>query len=134
MRLPGLLTQSFTRPETTNAGTDQRADPTGNAMTIEGMRSFGDRLDPALVVPAVAYLAHEDYPDSGEMYTVGAGHLARFFIARTNGYFNPALSREDVRDHFAENREETGYAAPRDPVEAGGWWDPRGAGAPPARS
>ncbi|KPI28648.1 hypothetical protein OV320_5109 [Actinobacteria bacterium OV320] len=89
-------------------------------MTVEGMRSFADRLDPALVVPAVAYLAHEDSPDSGEMYTVVAGHLARFFIARTNGYFNPALSMEDVRDHFAEIREETGYAVPRDPGEAGG--------------
>ncbi|MEV2231631.1 hypothetical protein AB0H69_24045 [Streptomyces phaeochromogenes] len=82
-------------------------------MTVERMTSFVDRLDPALVAPAVAYLAHEECPVSGEMYTVGAGHVARYFIGRTNGYFNPDLSMEDVRDHFAEIREESGYTVPR---------------------
>jgi hypothetical protein len=51
------------------------------------------------------------------MYTVGAGHVSRFFIGRTNGYFNPALSMEDVRANFAEIRDETGYTVPGDPGE-----------------
>ena len=111
--LTRMLTQSLTKPEATKAGAEQRADPTRNAMTVERMTSFVDRLDPALVAPAVAYLAHEECPVSGEMYTVGAGHVARYFIGRTNGYFNPDLSMEDVRDHFAEIREESGYTVPR---------------------
>ncbi|CAN5590962.1 hypothetical protein BH09ACT4_BH09ACT4_01650 [soil metagenome] len=60
------------------------------------MRPFLDRLDPALVAPMVAYLAHADCPVSGEIYTVGAGHVARFFIGRTRGYHHPELSVEDV--------------------------------------
>lgn len=87
------------------------------AMTVDRMRTFVDRLDPALVAPVVAYLAHEDCPVSGEMYTVGEGHVACFFIGRTRGYFNPTLSMEDVRDHFAAIRDETEYTVPRDPGE-----------------
>ncbi len=60
------------------------------------MRPFLDRLDPALVAPVVAYLAHADCPVSGEIYTVGGGQVSRFFIGRTTGYYNPALSVEDV--------------------------------------
>lgn len=115
--LTRMLTQSLTKPEAAKAGAAPTADATRNGMTVERMRSFVDRLDPALVAPAVAYLAHEDCPVSGEMYTVGAGHVARFFIGRTNGYFNPDLSMEDVRDHFAEIRDETGYTVPRNPGE-----------------
>ena len=44
------------------------------------MRPFLDRLDPALVAPVVAYLAHADCPVSGEIYTVGGGQVSRFFI------------------------------------------------------
>ena len=66
----------------------------------ELMRPFLDRLDPALVAPVVAFLAHADCPVSGEISTVGGGQVSRFFIRRTKGYYNPALSVEDVRTHF----------------------------------
>ena len=56
------------------------------------MRPFLDRLDPALVVPVVAYLAHTDCSVSGEIYTVGGGQVSRFFIDRTKGYYNPSLT------------------------------------------
>jgi len=122
--LTRMLTQSMTRtgeqgkvPEVQSERGSGRA---GQAMTVERMKSFVDKLDPALVAPAVAYLAHEDCPVSGEMYTVGAGHVSRFFVGRTDGYFNPALSMEDVRDHFDEIRDETGYTVPRDPGEETG--------------
>ncbi|MGI3200620.1 SDR family NAD(P)-dependent oxidoreductase [Streptomyces sp. GLT-R25] len=123
--LTRMLTQSLTktgatRTEATKISAERKADPTAQAMTVERMRSFVDRLDPALVAPVVAYLVHEDCPVSGEMYTVGAGHVSRFFIGRTNGYFNRALSMEDVRDHFAEIRDETGYTVPRDPADETG--------------
>jgi NAD(P)-dependent dehydrogenase (short-subunit alcohol dehydrogenase family) len=81
---------------------------------------MGDRvaaLDPELVSPVVAYLAHEDVPVSGEIYTVGGGRVARFFIGMTTGYYNPKLSPEDVRDNLAEIRDEHGYTVPSGPAE-----------------
>jgi hypothetical protein len=42
---------------------------------------------------------------SGEIYTVGGGQVSRFFIGRTRGYFNPALTLEDVCAHFDEIRD-----------------------------
>jgi NAD(P)-dependent dehydrogenase (short-subunit alcohol dehydrogenase family) len=75
------------------------------------------KLDPALVAPVVAFLAHPDCPVSGEIYTVGAGHVARFFIGRTQGFYSPALSVEDVRDHLNEIRDEVGYTVPGGPAD-----------------
>src|SRR6267154_1737745 len=83
----------------------------------EVMRPFVDRLDPGLVAPVVAFLAHSECPVSGEIFTVGAGHVARFFIGRTKGYFNPRLSMEDVRTHLDEIRDETDYTVPAGPAE-----------------
>jgi NAD(P)-dependent dehydrogenase (short-subunit alcohol dehydrogenase family) len=86
-------------------------------MTEELMGERVAALDPDLVSPVVAYLAHEDVPVSGEVYTVGGGRVGRFFIGMTRGYYNPKLSVEDVRDHFAEIRDEEGYTVPRGPAE-----------------
>ncbi len=80
-------------------------------------RQYLQKLDPALVAPVVAFLTHRDCPVSGEIYTVGAGNVARFFIGRTKGFYNPALSIEAVRDHFAEIRDDTDYTVPRGPAD-----------------
>jgi len=81
------------------------------------MAAITERLDPALVSPVVAFLAHESCPVNGEVYTAGAGGVARYFTARTRGWFHPQLSVEDVRDHLAEIRDETGYTVPTHPGE-----------------
>ena len=39
----------------------------------------------------------------------------RIFIGLTEGYYNPALTLEDVRDHFTEIRSEEGYIVPAGP-------------------
>ncbi len=67
----------------------QLDDPAAAAAPRKLMRPFLDRLDPALVAPVVAFLAHNDCPVSGEIFTVGAGHVSRFFIGRTKGYYAP---------------------------------------------
>ena len=54
---------------------------------------------------------------SGEIYTVGAGHVARFFIGRTKGFYNSALTVEQVRDHLDEIHDETGYSVPTGPAD-----------------
>ena len=84
-------------------------------MTEELMGAAADKLDPELVSPIVAWLVHEDCPVTGEVYTVGGGRVARFFIGMTTGYYNPKLTLEDVRDHFDEIRDEKGYTVPANP-------------------
>jgi NAD(P)-dependent dehydrogenase (short-subunit alcohol dehydrogenase family) len=92
-------------------------DPAAAVAADEVIRPFLDRLDPALVAPVVAFLAHDDCPVSGEIFTVGAGHVARFFIGRTKGYYNSALSVEDVRAHLDEIHDQTDYTVPSGPAE-----------------
>ena len=81
-------------------------------MTENLLGNLGERLDPSFVSPIVAYLAHEECPVSGEVYSVGGGRVARVFIAESQGYFNPTLTLEDVRDNFATIRSEVDYKVP----------------------
>jgi NAD(P)-dependent dehydrogenase (short-subunit alcohol dehydrogenase family) len=86
-------------------------------MTEEVLGDAVAKLDPEYVSPVVAWLAHEDVPVTGEVYTVGGGRVARFFIGMTHGYYNPDLTVEDVRDNFAEIRDESGYTVPTGPAD-----------------
>jgi NAD(P)-dependent dehydrogenase (short-subunit alcohol dehydrogenase family) len=86
-------------------------------MTEDLLGEAVSQLDPELVSPVVAWLVHEDVPVSGEVYTVGGGRVARFFIGMTHGYYDPKLTVEDVRDHFAEIRDEAGYTVPTGPAD-----------------
>jgi NAD(P)-dependent dehydrogenase (short-subunit alcohol dehydrogenase family) len=74
------------------------------------------QMAPELVAPMVAYLAHENCPVSGEIYTAGAGRFARIFIASTPGYVHDAAAPtiEDVAEHWATINDETGYFVPSD--------------------
>ncbi|HEY3810797.1 MAG TPA: SDR family NAD(P)-dependent oxidoreductase [Acidimicrobiales bacterium] len=81
-------------------------------MTEDVLGGAVAHLDPELVSPVVAWLAHEDVPVTGEVYTVGGGRVARFFIGMTPGYYNAKLTAEDVRDNFADIRAEPGYTVP----------------------
>jgi NAD(P)-dependent dehydrogenase (short-subunit alcohol dehydrogenase family) len=83
----------------------------------ELMRPFLDRLDPALVAPVVAFLAHADCPVSGEIFTVGGGQVSRFFIGRTRGYYNPSLTLEDVSAHFEQIRDPSEHTIPAGPAD-----------------
>jgi NAD(P)-dependent dehydrogenase (short-subunit alcohol dehydrogenase family) len=74
--------------------------------------AMAEKLQPGLISPIVAYLAHEECPVSGEVYSVGGGRVARVFIAETEGYHNPNLTMEDVRDNFTQIRNEEGYKVP----------------------
>lgn len=73
-------------------------------------------MAPDLVAPMTAYLAHEDCPVTGEIYTAGAGRFARLFIASTEGYVHvggkPTI--EDVAAQWATINDEAGYFVPAD--------------------
>ncbi|MSO78593.1 MAG: SDR family NAD(P)-dependent oxidoreductase [Acidimicrobiia bacterium] len=77
------------------------------------------QMPPELVAPMVAFLAHEDCPVSGEIYTAGAGRFARIFIASTPGYVSSSSTPtiEDVAEHWATINDETGYSVPKDLME-----------------
>ena len=81
-------------------------------MTEELLGPLAEKLDPSLVSPLVAFLAHEDCEVSGEIYSAAGGRIARMFIGLTHGYYNPELTLEDVRDHWDEIRSEEGYITP----------------------
>jgi NAD(P)-dependent dehydrogenase (short-subunit alcohol dehydrogenase family) len=81
-------------------------------MTENIMGGLGDKLDPALVSPIVAYLAHEDCPVSGEVFSVGGGRVAQVFIGETKGYFKADLGMEDVRDNWSTITDQSGYSVP----------------------
>jgi NAD(P)-dependent dehydrogenase (short-subunit alcohol dehydrogenase family) len=71
-------------------------------------------MAPELVAPMVAYLAHEECPVSGEIYTAGFGRFARLFVGSTEGYVSADASVEDVVAHWSEINDEHGYSVPRD--------------------
>jgi hypothetical protein len=86
----------------------------GRAADKEGDEA--PEMSPDLVAPMVAFLAHEDCPVSGEIYTAGAGRFARLFIASTAGFLSSGSEPtvEDVAEHWATINDETGYFVPTD--------------------
>jgi NAD(P)-dependent dehydrogenase (short-subunit alcohol dehydrogenase family) len=84
-------------------------------MTEELLGAFGDKLAAEEVTPTVCYLAHEDCPVTGEIYSVAGGSVSRFFIGLTPGYYKNGHSVEDVRDNFDLIRNEDGYIVPEGP-------------------
>jgi NAD(P)-dependent dehydrogenase (short-subunit alcohol dehydrogenase family) len=109
---------AFTRMLTHSIDTaEQPADAQSQAVLDDLVNQYLKKLDPALVAPVAAFLTHRDCPVSGEIYTVGAGHVSRFFTGRTKGFHSPELSIEDVRDHLAEIRDEAGYTVPGGPAD-----------------
>ncbi len=98
-------------------GAQQPDDAAAQAVLDDLVGQYLRKLDPALVAPVAAFLTHRDCPVSGEIYTVGGGHVSRFFIGRTRGFYSPGLSIEDVRDHLEEIRDEAGYTVPRGPAD-----------------
>jgi NAD(P)-dependent dehydrogenase (short-subunit alcohol dehydrogenase family) len=76
---------------------------------------LGDRLDPALVAPMAAYLAHETCPVTGEIYAAGAGRFARILLAQTPGYVHPGTPTiEDLADQWPAINDERGFTVPAD--------------------
>jgi NAD(P)-dependent dehydrogenase (short-subunit alcohol dehydrogenase family) len=81
-------------------------------LTEDILGPLADKLAPELITPVVTYLVHEDCEVSGEIYTIGGGHVGRVFIGVTPGYTKADLTAEDVRDHLGEIRDEARYEVP----------------------
>jgi len=92
-----------------------------NAATRMGMRDAEPaatpppNMEPALVAPMVAFLAHEACPVSGEIYVAGGGRFGRIFLGANNGYLGPEPQKvtiEDVAEQWKTINDETGYYVP----------------------
>jgi NAD(P)-dependent dehydrogenase (short-subunit alcohol dehydrogenase family) len=73
-------------------------------------------MDPDLVAPMMAFLAHESCPVTGEIYSAGARRFARIFIAQAEGYVDTTgvPTVEDVAAHWSEINDESTYTVPPD--------------------
>jgi len=60
------------------------------------------KMLPELVAPAVAFMAHESVPFTGECIESFGGHLSRFYLARTPGIDDPDMSVETLAERWRE--------------------------------
>jgi NAD(P)-dependent dehydrogenase (short-subunit alcohol dehydrogenase family) len=89
----------------------------GTRMTEELLGDLADHFDPALVTPAVLYLASEACTLNGEIWSVAAGSVARVFVGLGSGWFkHPGreglLSPEDVAANVEAIRSTEGFTIP----------------------
>jgi NAD(P)-dependent dehydrogenase (short-subunit alcohol dehydrogenase family) len=57
-----------------------------------------DAMNPDLVAPMVAYLAHEACTVSGEFYVAGGGRFGRIFVGANDGYLHPDPAKATIDD------------------------------------
>jgi NAD(P)-dependent dehydrogenase (short-subunit alcohol dehydrogenase family) len=78
--------------------------------------SSSPEMSPDLVAPMAAFLAHEDCPVTGEIYSAGFGRFARVFIASTEGYVHTTVEPtiEDIAANWNTINDESGYYVPSD--------------------
>jgi NAD(P)-dependent dehydrogenase (short-subunit alcohol dehydrogenase family) len=81
-------------------------------MTQDIMGSLGDKLDPGLVSPLVAYLVHESCEPNGRVFSVGGGRVAEVFIGETQGFTKADLSPEDVQSQWSTITDRSDYGVP----------------------
>ncbi|GAB3207964.1 SDR family oxidoreductase [Marinactinospora thermotolerans] len=75
------------------------------------------KLGPEKVTPLVVWLAHEDCPATGEVYSVGGGRIARVFVAEGPGVVLPDATPEDIGDNWPDINAERPYVIPRNLAE-----------------
>lgn len=82
---------------------------------------FNDKARPEYVAPLVGYLSHRDCEPTGRAFLVGLGHVSEIFTGLTKGWDMPGHDVEDVRDHFREIADQSGYAVPTSSTGATGF-------------
>jgi NAD(P)-dependent dehydrogenase (short-subunit alcohol dehydrogenase family) len=93
----------------------------GGAAKTSGLFDWAERtLDPALVAPVVAFLAHSDCSLQGEVLAAGGGQVGRWFMGENLGIVDGALSIETVRDRLEEILDEASHQSYRDAMEQAG--------------
>jgi NAD(P)-dependent dehydrogenase (short-subunit alcohol dehydrogenase family) len=73
---------------------------------------FEAKFTPERVSPLVAYLAHESCTTSGEVFSVGAGRVARVFVAEGPGWRTDDLTIEAIAGNWDAIMAEQPYLQP----------------------
>ncbi|MGD0238903.1 MAG: SDR family NAD(P)-dependent oxidoreductase [Streptosporangiaceae bacterium] len=106
-----------------HAWTRMAGDPSEGMDELRKARPAGvpRHMEPELVAPMAAFLAHESCPVSAGVYLAGAGRFARLYVAVTNGYLYPGdevPAIEDVAANWAVINDEAGYYVPTSTLDA----------------
>lgn len=70
-------------------------------MTEDILGDLAAKVSPDSVSPLVAYLAHEECPVNGHVYSVAGGRIARIVMAETHGVVLTENTPEGIRAHLA---------------------------------
>jgi NAD(P)-dependent dehydrogenase (short-subunit alcohol dehydrogenase family) len=83
-------------------------------MTEDLLGKLVDKVAPELVSPLVVWLSSDECQETGRLYSVGGGRVARFFTAMSDGWTRTdgVLTAEDVRDHWDQINDETQFSVP----------------------
>lgn len=83
-------------------------------MTEDLLGKLVDKVAPELVSPLVVWLASDECTETGRVYSVGGGRVARFFTGMCDGWTRPdgSLTPEDVRDHWDQINDDTKFTVP----------------------
>ncbi|MFD9669229.1 SDR family NAD(P)-dependent oxidoreductase [Rhodococcus sp. NPDC059968] len=81
-------------------------------MTAGLLGDLTARATPEGVSPVVSFLAHEDCPVSGAVYSVAGGRVAKIFVGETSGAILEELTAEAVRDQLSEIEDQSAYHEP----------------------
>jgi NAD(P)-dependent dehydrogenase (short-subunit alcohol dehydrogenase family) len=97
-----------------NIGVNAIAPIARTRMTEDILGKLADSVAPDLVSPLVVWLSSEDCLDTGSVFTVGGGRVARFFTAMTVGWtrVDGKLTPEDVRDHWGDINDLSKFSVP----------------------
>ena len=76
-----------------------------------------EAVGPEHVAPVVTYLCSDECAVNGEIWSAGAGSVARIFTARTSGYYKHperegALTISDIASHIDEIADVTNFTEP----------------------
>ena len=61
-----------------------------------------EQLSPESVAPAMAFLAHESCPFTGESIESIGGHVRRMYLARTPGFIDPDMTIETLAERWGD--------------------------------
>jgi NAD(P)-dependent dehydrogenase (short-subunit alcohol dehydrogenase family) len=78
-------------------------------------------LDPALVAPAIVWLAHERCPFNGRLFAAGGRHVGRIAIGEAEGLWFPDPTAEDLATHRDEMDSADQLVYHDDAISWGGW-------------
>jgi NAD(P)-dependent dehydrogenase (short-subunit alcohol dehydrogenase family) len=82
-------------------------------MTQDLLGENGELLAPEQVSPVVAFLCHRDCHITGQVLSVGGGHVSAVLTSVTRGITEPELSAESIRDRLDEIFNSAGAIIPR---------------------